>query len=260
MLTACSHGSLKYHVTKPESCHFFGGRTYISSIAGGMTEKSGKSSILQMEDDRPSTFVTGLNAPKGIRGFSHYLVVSDIDQIKLIDIGSRKIIKTLNIPEAKFLNDIDVDEDGNFFVSDSLGMAIYTGNILKMKVQKLIALDFHPNGVLLDKENLLIASWGQGIDEKWNTKLNGRLWQYNLVTKKLSVFRKERIGHLDGIEKFQNDGYLVSSKRENKIYHFRKNNVPVVLKEVIEPADIGFNGDIVCVPSLGHDTLEIIRP
>src|SRR3712207_6954360 len=58
---------------------------------------------------RSANWVTGPNAPKGMRAHKGVLWVSDIDQIISIDIATGKITRRLKVSGARFLNDVAID-------------------------------------------------------------------------------------------------------------------------------------------------------
>ena len=67
----------------------------------------------------------GLDAPKGMALLDGKLYVTDIDAIKVIDIVSATIEKTIPVENAVFLNDMATDGEQLYF-SDSRGGTIYS--------------------------------------------------------------------------------------------------------------------------------------
>lgn len=95
---------------------------YVSLIDGGGWDADGKGGvgILSMDGKKyNATWITGLNAPKGLGRFGNRLYAADISEVIVIDIQKGKIEKKLAIEGAKGLNDITVDEKGIVYVSDS---------------------------------------------------------------------------------------------------------------------------------------------
>src|SRR5688500_2559710 len=95
---------------------------YVSNIDGAPDGKDGKGSIGKVGLDGKiiaTDWVTGLNAPKGMALVKNTLWVSDLDAVAAIDIKTGKVVKTIPIDGAGFLNDVAADEKGVIYVSDS---------------------------------------------------------------------------------------------------------------------------------------------
>lgn len=111
---------------------------FVSLIDGGGWVADGKGGVGKMSFDGKtfdSTWITGLNAPKGLAVFGNRLYVADISDIVIIDIKKGKIEKKISPDSAKGLNDVTVNDKGIVFVSDSR-----TGKI--WKVEKDIATEY----------------------------------------------------------------------------------------------------------------------
>jgi hypothetical protein len=95
---------------------------YVSLIDGGGWDADSKGGVGKLTPDGKrydSTWVTGLNAPKGMGISGNRLFVADINNVVVIDIGSGKIEKKISIDSASGLNDITVSDKGVVYVSDS---------------------------------------------------------------------------------------------------------------------------------------------
>ena len=95
---------------------------YVSLIDGGGWEADGKGGIGRLSVDGKSydsTWITGLNAPKGLGMGGNRLYVADISEVIVVDIPAGRIEKKLAIDSAQGLNDITVDDHGVVYVSDS---------------------------------------------------------------------------------------------------------------------------------------------
>jgi hypothetical protein len=175
---------------------------YVSNIDGKPDEKDGKGFISQVTLDGKIAkleWVTGLHAPKGMGMQGNTLYVADITRVAIIDITSGKILNTIEIDGAQFLNDITIDEKGNVYVSDSA-----TGKIHKISSGNTTVFfespnDFKgPNGLLATKEGLYITDFPTGDFFKltWDKKL-----------KKIGVTAAGG----DGIVETGKDHFIVSS-------------------------------------------------
>jgi hypothetical protein len=104
---------------------------YVSLIDGPGWAADGKGGVGRMSPDGKkfdSTWITGLNAPKGLGLYGNRLYVADISDIVIIDVKKGKIEKKISPDSAKGLNDVTVNEKGIVFVSDSR-----TGKIWKVE-------------------------------------------------------------------------------------------------------------------------------
>lgn len=118
-------------IQTPESVYFdkSSGFLFVSQIgAGGGMAKDGDGWISKLSTDGKvieNKWVTGFNAPKGLRSHDRTLWVADIDRIVAIDIEKAAIIKEVSVPGARFLNDIACDAEGTVYVSDLLTRKIH---------------------------------------------------------------------------------------------------------------------------------------
>jgi sugar lactone lactonase YvrE len=259
------------HVTgfqAPESAYWdAASRTwYVSNVAGGETDKDGKGWISTLDADgrseRPG-WISGLNAPKGIRARGTTLYVSDIDELVAIDIPKRKIISKVKAPGAKFLNDVAVGPQGEVYVSDTLVNAIYrcTGDTCGAWVEGENLEG--PNGLLIEGKSLIVAAFGLITDPAtFATKVPGRLLAVDLKTKKVTVLGDGKpIGNLDGLEKDGAD-YLVTDYMAGKLLRVSRAGAVTLLKDGFKnSADIGYDAArrIVAVPEMGGGTVQFLR-
>ena len=95
---------------------------YVSLINGAPWEKDGVGGIGKLSLDGKnydSTWITGLNAPKGLGKFKNNLYAADLSEVAVIDIAKGKVIRKIAIEGASGLNDITVDSKGIVYASDS---------------------------------------------------------------------------------------------------------------------------------------------
>jgi len=95
---------------------------YVSLINGGGWVSDGIGGVgrLSMNGKHfDSTWITGLNAPKGLGRFGNIMYAADNSVVVVIDIKAGKVIKKIPIENANGLNDITVDRKGIVYVSDS---------------------------------------------------------------------------------------------------------------------------------------------
>ncbi|MCA9044930.1 MAG: SMP-30/gluconolactonase/LRE family protein [Planctomycetaceae bacterium] len=223
-------------ISAPESIYFDAdtGCLFLSQIReGGGKAKDGDGGISKLSVDGKmvdENWVTGLNAPKGLRSHGGTLWVSDIDQLVSVDIATGKITRRLDVPDAVFLNDVACGTDGSVYVSD-----MAAGKIIRFKDEKLSVFAEgpelqNPNGLLVHDGGLLLGGWGTEFNPAdFSTKETGQLLRLDLKTKKVTVVTPERIGHIDGIEIDGEGGYVVSDWPNGKVMHVNSNGEATTL-------------------------------
>lgn len=210
-------------------------RLYVSNIDGsGPWDKDGKGSIalLTMSGKilNPS-WVSGLNAPKGMALYKDYLLVADIDSLVIIDCATARIVKKTYVEGAGGLNDLTIDKQGNMYVSDSKNKKIFFVDAMKLesKVYLSEGMEF-PNGVLYVDKVLYMLD-------------NGKFYKID-KDKKKTLIAEGLDGGTDGIEQVDEDTFLIScwsgtvwlvnSKGEKKILVDTRD-------EKVNAADIGYD-------------------
>jgi hypothetical protein len=109
----------------PDATHSF---LFVSLIEGGPWDVDGKGGVgkLGLDGKRfDSTWISGLNAPKGLGRWDNRLYVADVSDVVVMDIARGRIIKKIAIDGATGLNDITVDGSGIVYVSDSKAGKVY---------------------------------------------------------------------------------------------------------------------------------------
>jgi hypothetical protein len=95
---------------------------YVSLIDGGGWDVDGKGGVAKLKADGTGydpSWITGLNAPKGMGIVGNRLYVADVSEVVVIDIAKGRIEKKIAPDSASGLNDITVDDKGVVYVSDS---------------------------------------------------------------------------------------------------------------------------------------------
>lgn len=232
------------------------GTIYISEIGERDVDGDGKITKIDPQGNR-TTLAQGLYDPKGLVLFKDKLFVTDRDvviEVNTIDGAYGVYAGTMSFPKSPvFLNDIDVDEKGNLFVSDS-GDFKSTGFVFKITPAGEVSLVLEdqsdvikaPNGLLVDGDKLFILDWG------------GEFFKANLKTNKVKKIAEGFTGG-DGIAKNGKTFYL-SSWLEGKIYTVDKGKVTVIKDGYEAAADIALsnNKDKLLVPDMKAGTLTIM--
>lgn len=171
---------------------------YISLIDGAPWEADGKGGVGKLGTDGKKyngTWITGLNAPKGLGKYGNRLYVADISEVVVIDIAKGVIEKKIAVPGAEGLNDITVDGKGIVYVSDSRKgnihriendvPSLYLGNKTGVNGLKAIGSDLYIlNGKYFEKADAQktitpiteLESGGDGIEPVGNGDFILTIW------------------------------------------------------------------------------------
>ncbi|MEM7391662.1 MAG: hypothetical protein AAF492_04870, partial [Verrucomicrobiota bacterium] len=234
-VSASTHAGLKVQsvlqedILKPESAYYDdeSGFVFLSQIRDGKgTQKDGDGRISKLSADGKTVikndWVTGLNAPKGLRSHQGTLWVTDIDRFVAIDIAKGAIRDVIDVPGAQFLNDIACGSDGTVYISDMTAGRIHQYKDGTLSVFLEGPTVESPNGLLVHKNKLLVGGWGLEIQSDFTTKTPGRLLAINLKTKKVKPITKKPLGNLDGVELDGKGGYIVTDWIAGKVFHITK--------------------------------------
>jgi DNA-binding beta-propeller fold protein YncE len=176
------------------------GDVYASSIAGEPGAKDGNGSIAKISADGKTVnakWVTGLNAPKGLRSNAGTLWVTDIDEIVGIDMASGKVTSKVKVAGAQFLNDTAIGADGTVYVTDMMANKIVALKDGKTSVFAEGAEQLeYPNGLLVEGDSLIVGSWGKP-EADFTTKVPGRLFKLDLKTKQKTLITPEPALNID---------------------------------------------------------------
>jgi len=249
----------------PESVYYdkIRNKLFVSNVSGEGSAKDGKGwiSVLTL-DGKPQNkkWVSNLNAPKGMRSYGNYLWVTDIDEVVKIHIDSGKIEKKYKVDKAVFLNDLAIDSRGTVYVSDTLGTTIF--QIKNHKVSVFLKgkhLD-SPNGLLVHKEKLIVASWGLTTD--FTTKTPGGIYEVDLKTKKIS-WTHRRVGNLDGLELDKKGRLVVTDWVTGTVYRIWRYGPKreVLMKRDKGAADIAYiaKDDLLIIPEMKKNNVVAFR-
>jgi hypothetical protein len=185
----------------PECVCYDAGRNviYVSNVAGSPTDKDGIGFISRISPEGTvlvAEWVSGLNAPKGMAIEGNFLYVSDINRVVVIDIIRGNIARSIEIPQATFLNDVVADKNGDIYVSDSRKNAIYLVKDGKYEVFAQSDRLKGPNGLYIESGKLLAG-------------LEDRIVSIDLRTRRISDYILNT-GSIDGLVPDGKGNYLIS--------------------------------------------------
>ncbi len=214
---------------------------YVANINGDPSQKDGNGFISILNPDgseKKLEWIKNLNAPKGMAIFKGKLYVADIDQLVEIDIEKGAITASYDAPGAVFLNDVTAASDGMIFVSDTRTKKIHILKDKKLTVWFEGAPLEAPNGLMAEKNKLLVG--------------DNNIYEFDINTKKSNILVKDA-GGVDGLEK-NREGDFVFSNWPGKIF-IQKNGKTIKLLDTTEKnintADIDYDlkHDLVLVPT-----------
>ncbi|HET9943691.1 MAG TPA: SMP-30/gluconolactonase/LRE family protein [Terriglobia bacterium] len=233
------------------------GDVYASNVVGTPDGKDGMGHISKIGSDGKTVnamWVSGLNAPKGLRSHQGTLYVTDIDEIVAIDMASGKVKSKVKVAGAQFLNDTAVGPDGTVYVTDMAGNKIIALKDGKTSVFAQGAdLEF-PNGLLVEGDSLVVGGWGApNSPTDFTTKVPGRLFKLDLKTKAKTLITPEPTANIDGLESDGKGGYIASDFIAGKILHISADGKVETLTTYSQgTADIAFtaSGNRLIIPHM----------
>jgi hypothetical protein len=191
---------------------------------GFISRVSPNGTILQLKWIQDGVNGAILNGPKGIWLFDDALYVADIDTLRIFDRftgAPRQNIPIPNpfAPNALFLNDVAVAQDGTAYLTDNANSGIFRvdRNGLAMVLATGSQLGF-PNGVLANGANVSWATWiGHQV---LRTNPSGKIF----TEASLPAPDVSQLGLppgtllMDGYVRLPDDSLLVSSWVTGKVY------------------------------------------
>nr|WP_321408326.1 hypothetical protein [uncultured Carboxylicivirga sp.] len=226
---------------------------FVSNVSGKPSEKDGQGMVSVLDVDgniKELNWVSGLSAPKGMAADSTYLYVSDINELVIIDIRLKQIHDRIKKDDAKFLNDVAINNHGDVFVSD-----MTSNRILKLKDGMLKIWLEGPmlnsvNGLFCEGDDMIVGTADQ-------------ILKVSMVDQSYEVLFDETVA-VDGIESDGNSGYYFSSWK-GLLYHANPGEAPVLLMDTSEDeincADIGYDpiSKIIYVPTFFDNRVVAYR-
>jgi len=219
---------------------------YVSLIDGAGNVKDGKGGIAILNLDgsmKNATWITGLNAPKGLAIYKNTLYVADITAVVSIDIPSGKIKNKVEITDAVFLNDLTVDDNGTLYVSDTRTHKIY--QIKENTYQLYLENVTNANGLKWIKNELFVLAG----TELWKVDANRQI--------KVMAKGFEQVG--DGLEPIGN-GEFIATCWAGIIYHVKADGTIHKMLDVqgkMNTADLGYNPQerVIYIPTFNQNSV-----
>lgn len=219
---------------------------YVSLIDGGGWDADGKGGVGTLSPggkDYNSSWITGLNAPKGMGISGNRLYVADINSVVVVDIKKGAIEKTMSIEGASGLNDITVSDKGIVYVSDSKTAKIWK---IENDMPELYLSDVNGvNGLKCIKDDLYIGS--------------GKSFVKANAQKQLTTIAQVPEG-IDGIEPVGNGDFILTAWVGYIFYVTANGETETLLDTHLQKkntADIGYDPAkrIIYVPTFNAKTV-----
>jgi hypothetical protein len=243
---------------QPESALFdaANNRIIVSNIVGNPGDADGNGYLSVLSPDGKIVtqhWTDGMDAPKGMAISDGKLYVADITKVRVVDLASGRLVASIVVPNAVFLNDMTADRTGKVYVSDMLADTIYRIDGDKPELFVKDALLASPNGIFADGDRLIVASWGKGIKADFSTAEPGGLLSVDLSSRKVTPLPgAQNFADLDGVIAIH-DTIYATAYMTGTLYSYKTGGAPTLVAQ-FKPgsADIGTDGKHIFVPLMGE--------
>ncbi|MFD1552664.1 hypothetical protein DNU06_09140 [Putridiphycobacter roseus] len=193
-------------------------------------------------------WIDGLTGPTGSDMYEGKLYVADQKHVRIIDIEKGEVIQSYKSETAVSLNDVSIAKDGQVFISDVPGGNIYMINNDKLEVWLTAPEIHHPNGVLVQGEDLIVVDYGSEMDAKSPTYIPGSVYRINKASKLVTeITTGHQLGTLDGLVAYEK-GFLVSDPMAKEVYYISDFERTLLASFPFGPADINIENDNLYLP------------
>ena len=154
------------------------------------------------------------------------------------------------------------DKNGNIYASDMFKNRIYKLKNETITIWKKSKLLDSPNGLLIEGNYLIIASWGK-IKRGFETEIKGKLLKVNLKTREIKKFFSTRpIGNLDGIVFNKDNGYLSTDWIKGKLLSINKKGIVTnsfKINEGSSDLEILMHKNLILIPMMKNNNLTAFQ-
>ena len=221
-------------------------RYYITNAGAGtitMRDWGGKTHL---------SWANGLIQPKAMLIIDSTLYVVDYTTMKTFNINTARLLKNETVPGATFMNDICMDNDGNFYITETYDNSIIKYDAKRKKYSKLALKGFiqKPNGIIFDGNRLVIVSF----------RPDAPIQAISLADFTVTTLVETEIDYMDGIAKDGKGNVFFSAWNDQnpgsgKVYKMKDDftgDIETVISNLDGPADIYYNqlSDTLVVPNM----------
>jgi outer membrane protein assembly factor BamB len=242
---------------------------FISNLGGEKVtlEEDAYGWITRLDKNRKilsNRWIEGLDAPTGMAVYKNKLYVGDRGVVVEIDISKGEIIRKIPLPGAEFINDVAVSSKGEVYISDTFGNRIYRLN-KKGKVEVFLenAMLDYPNGLWVDGDDLIVATWGTITNrETFETSKNGTLLRVDLRSKEISPVGKGMpIANIDGVVKYGDFFYVTDWTGGRLLQVSEEGDVKEIVTGFNQFADLGIDtkNGIVVIPEMSKNRFIMVN-
>ncbi|MCB2211236.1 hypothetical protein KQI52_03885 [bacterium] len=193
-----------------------------------------------------------LNAPKGMARYGNWLLVADIDVLRVFNIADGTAVMDIPLPDATFANDVWAAK-GVVYVTDTgtegpggIYAVTFEGEEMLPVVDTMVrdAGLTNPNGIIEDQDMLYMVPYG-----------GTGFFQINRDGEFTSI-ADSPMGSLDGLVKLKDGRFAFTSWDAKTVYVMDAEHVITPLFTDLEsPADIGYDSkrDLLLIPQFMLD-------
>ncbi len=223
---------------------------------------SNGSSIVQADGNgnAVSTLPSPMAAGYGMEIMNNQLYAIHSNTVKVFDMTSGALLKTISIPGASFLNGMASNGTDMIWVTDFSAKKIHSIQVADLNnpvVTNLVAnTTSTPNGIVFDANNnrLVFVSWGS----------NAAIKSVDPTTGTITTLTSTTLGNCDGIDMDANGNFFVASWSPNRITQYNNDfsvaQTITVAGGLSSPADICYatENDTLAIPNSGNNTVVYV--
>lgn len=241
---------------------------FVSNLGGGLSlERDGIGWLSRYDDSGnllAARWLEGMDAPTGIAAVGDRLYVADRGGVHEIDVETATILRTITIAGSRFLNDVAAAPNGDLYVSDFEANRIYRLNRQREAEVWLEGEQLqNPNGLIVDGEHLIIATWGPMTDPAtFAVKHPGTLLKADLATRRLSAIGDgQPIASFDGVVSVGQHLFATDWPNGRLLRISPQGVVEEVLTGFSQLADLGYNPEreVLALPVMRDNRLIFLH-